>query len=100
MSAQATPTGGWVELPDRSGDGLDVRLLWNRSTGSVKVTVTRVAACRSAELRVAPRDALTAFHHPLRVSRACSEGARADLSRDRLTPHSLRAREVDSASGS
>ena len=63
MSAHTT-TGKWVELADRAGDGLDVRLLWNRSTGSVKVTVTRVATGRTAELRVAPQDALTAFHHP------------------------------------
>jgi hypothetical protein len=65
-SAQAR---GWVELADRDGDGLDVRLFWNRSDGRVKVRVTRVAADRVAELDVAPEDALTAFHHPFAYRR-------------------------------
>jgi hypothetical protein len=64
MSASTTTRESWVELADRAGDGLDVRLLWNRADGRVKVTVTRVATGRRAELRVAPEDALTAFHHP------------------------------------
>jgi hypothetical protein len=74
MSAHTTPAGGWVELADRSGDGLDVRLLWNRSTGRVKVT--RVASGRTAELRVAPEDALTAFHHPFAYREPAPEGKR------------------------
>ncbi len=60
----ATTTTDWVELADRANDGLDVRLYWNRADGRVKVTVTRVHEGRTAELRVAPEDALTAFHHP------------------------------------
>ncbi len=59
-----TTTSDWVELADRAGDGLDIRLLWNRADGRIKVTVTRVEAGRTAELRVAPEDALDAFHHP------------------------------------
>jgi hypothetical protein len=65
MSAQTTTsTDSWVELADRSGDGLDVRLLWDRATGRLKVTVTSFASGRTAEVRVAPEDALEAFHHP------------------------------------
>ena len=64
MSVNATHTEDWVDLADRSNDGLDVRLLWNRADGRVKVTVTRITSGRTAELRVTPADALTAFHHP------------------------------------
>ena len=64
MSAATTTTTDWVELADRANDGLDVRLYWNRADGRVKVTVTRVHEGRTAELRVAPEDAMTAFHHP------------------------------------
>jgi len=69
MTTARTQTQGWVELADRQGDGLDVRLFWNRSDGRVKVTVTRVVANRVAELDVAPADALTAFHHPFAYHR-------------------------------
>jgi hypothetical protein len=65
----STHAHGWVELADRSGDGLDVRLFWNRSDGRVKVTVTRLVANRVAELDVAPEDALEAFHHPFAYRR-------------------------------
>jgi hypothetical protein len=68
MSA-SSQAQGWVELADRQGDGLDVRLFWNRSDGRVKVTVTRLVADRVAELDVAPEDALTAFHHPFAYQR-------------------------------
>jgi hypothetical protein len=63
MSTQASGEN-WVELADRMNDGLDVRLYWNRGDGRVKVTVTRMHSGRVAELRVAPGDAMTAFHHP------------------------------------
>ena len=59
-----TFTTDWVELADRAGDGLDVRLLWNRADGRIKVTVTRTTTGRQGELRVAPQDAMDAFHHP------------------------------------
>ena len=64
MSAATSTTTDWVELADRANDGLDVRLYWNRADGRVKVAVTRMATGRTAELRVAPGDALEAFHHP------------------------------------
>jgi hypothetical protein len=62
--SEATTTTDWVELADRANDGLDVRLYWNRADGRVKVAVTKVHDGRTAELRVAPGDAMTAFHHP------------------------------------
>ena len=64
-----TTASDWVELADRSGDGLDVRLLWHRASGEVKVTVLRVANGRVGELDVAPEDALEAFHHPFAYRR-------------------------------
>jgi hypothetical protein len=69
MSAGTTTTT-WVELADRAGDGLDVRLYWNRADGRVKVTVRRTATDQIGELDVAPADALDAFHHPFAYRRA------------------------------
>ena len=54
MSATAVTTSNWVELADRAGDGLEVRLYWNDSDGRVKVTVTHLATDRVAQLDVAP----------------------------------------------
>ena len=68
MSASTTTT--WVELADRAGDGLDVRLYWNSDDGRVRVTVTHVATERVAELDVPPEDALEAYHHPFAYQRA------------------------------
>ena len=70
----------WVELAERANDGLDVRLYWNRADGRVKVAVARVHTGQVAELRVAPEDALTAFHHPF----AYSEPARGARRSERL----------------
>jgi hypothetical protein len=77
--AGTTTTDGWVELADRSGDGLDVRLFWNSSDGRVKVTVTHLNTARAGELDVAPEDALTAFHHPFAYRRPKAETGRAAL---------------------
>ena len=69
MSATAITTSSWVELADRAGDGLEVRLYWNDSDGRVKVTVTHLATDRTAQLDVAPADAMEAFHHPFAYQR-------------------------------
>ena len=63
-TATATATTDWVELADRAGDGLDVRLYWNRGDGRVKVAVTRIHTGQTAEIRVAADEAMDAFHHP------------------------------------
>ena len=59
MSATTVTTSKWVELADRAGDGLEVRLYWNDTDGRVKVTVTHLA----------PPDAMEAFHHPFAYQR-------------------------------
>ena len=52
------------ELDHRHGDGISVSLLWNSQTNDVLVAVHDERADESFELRVAPADALDAFHHP------------------------------------
>jgi hypothetical protein len=75
MSATAI-TSNWVELADRAGDGLEVRLYWNSDDGRVKVTVTHLATDRVGELDVAPTDAMEAFHHPFAYQRTTIERRR------------------------
>lgn len=62
-TASAGPAG-WVELASRANDGLEITLLWHRSSGHVKVAVVDVRRDRTAEFGVAGADALAAFHHP------------------------------------
>jgi hypothetical protein len=69
----------WVELADRANDGLDVRLYWNRADGRVKVAVTRIHTGKVAELRVAPEDAMTAFHHPFAYHEPAAERSGATV---------------------
>ena len=69
MSATTVTTSKWVELADRAGDGLEVRLYWNDTDGRVKVTVTHLATDRVAQLDVVPADAMEAFHHPFAYQR-------------------------------
>jgi len=76
MSATAITTNNWVELADRAGDGLEVRLYWNSDDGRVKVTVTHVATDRVGELDVVPADAMEAFHHPFAYQRTTIERRR------------------------
>jgi hypothetical protein len=52
------------ELDHRSGDGIDVRLLWNSLTNKISVAVKDCREGRSFELQVDGSDALEAFHHP------------------------------------
>jgi hypothetical protein len=54
----------WVELARRDADGLEVVLLWNRSSNRVKVAVSDERVCHHLDLEVARRDALGAFYHP------------------------------------
>lgn len=67
MSEQANTaatTEDWIDLADRRNDGLEITLLWSRSTGRVKVTVDQAHTGRHGELEVPAADALVAFHHP------------------------------------
>jgi hypothetical protein len=59
-----TPENPIRELDRRTGDGIDVRLLWNSVTDRVLVAVADERSGDSFELRVTGADALDAFHHP------------------------------------
>jgi hypothetical protein len=52
------------ELAHRSGDGLEVTLLWFEDTGQVAVRVLDSRSVDRFEVRIDPADALDAFHHP------------------------------------
>jgi len=52
------------ELDHRSGDGIDVTLLWYPDTSRVSVAVVDVRSGEAFELTVPPADALEAFRHP------------------------------------
>jgi hypothetical protein len=54
----------WLELAKRASDGLEVVLLWDRSSNRVKVAVSDQRLCHYLDLEVARPDALSAFHHP------------------------------------
>jgi hypothetical protein len=58
------------ELDSRSGDGLDVRLLWNPADGSIVVTVDDARTEEAFVIAVAATDALEAFHHPFAYAAA------------------------------
>jgi hypothetical protein len=54
----------WRELATREGDGLQVVLLWSKSTDRVKVSVLDEKLGEAFDLDIAGADALSAFHHP------------------------------------
>jgi hypothetical protein len=53
----------WIDLASRDNDGLEITLLWNESSGRVKVAVADSRLGDRFELDVARTDALGAFHH-------------------------------------
>lgn len=53
-----------AELAYRQGAGIEVTLLWHRTSGQLTVSVTDTASDASFELPVAADEALAAFHHP------------------------------------
>jgi len=54
----------WEELDHRSGDGVDVYLLWNRSTDDLSVRVLDAHSGDAFALKVEPKAALDVFNHP------------------------------------
>ncbi len=54
----------WQELARRTGGGIEVALLWNKSRNLVKVVVNDARLCHHIDFEVAGADALSAFHHP------------------------------------
>jgi len=55
---------GLCELDQRSGNGLEVTLLWSERTGTVFVCVEDEHSGTGFHFAVDPADALEAFHHP------------------------------------
>jgi len=67
MTSTLTPTFRATaprELDARSGDGIEVRLLWYADTDTVTIEVVDVTHTQTFELAVDPAAALDAFHHP------------------------------------
>ena len=58
------------ELDARSGDGLDIRLLWNPAEDALTVTVADERTEEFFVIPVARADALEAFHHPFAYAAA------------------------------
>jgi hypothetical protein len=56
------------ELDQRSGNGLEVTLLWSERTGSVFVCVDDEQTDARFHFAVDPADALEAFRHPFGYS--------------------------------
>jgi hypothetical protein len=54
----------WEELARRTGNGVEVALLWNRSVDLVKVVVSDGRLCHHVDLDIAGADALRAFREP------------------------------------
>jgi hypothetical protein len=52
------------ELDHRTGDGIDVQLLWDPQTNRVSVGVADERTGEVLLFEVDARDALDAFHHP------------------------------------
>ncbi len=52
------------ELDHRSGDGIDVRLLWNSRTNHVSIAVEDERSGEAFVLEVPGSDAREAFNHP------------------------------------
>ena len=54
----------WIELAKRASNGLEVVLLWDRSSNRVKVALSDKRLCHHLDFQVAREDALSAFYHP------------------------------------
>ena len=65
------------ELAHRSGDGLDVTLVWYPSRNDVAVRISDVRSGENFELRVEPAAALDAFEHPFAYASAPARQAAA-----------------------
>jgi hypothetical protein len=58
------------ELDSRSGDGLEIRLLWDPADDALTVTVADVRTEESFVIPVAAADAREAFNHPFAFAAA------------------------------
>jgi hypothetical protein len=78
----ATTISQAKELDARSGNGIDVQLLWYPATNTVTVSVHDASRDHSFELAVEPARALEAFHHPF----AFASFSRVPFAVDSLIP--------------
>jgi hypothetical protein len=60
----ATAATQWRQLARRTGDGVEVTLLWNRSVNRVKVAVSDERLCHFVDLDMVEADRLSAFREP------------------------------------
>jgi hypothetical protein len=66
------------ELARRAGDGIEVSLVWNNQTNSVRVRVFDGRSGDRFELPVDGRDALDAYNHPFAYTTRTHRPMRAD----------------------
>jgi hypothetical protein len=59
-----TEATDWRELARRSGNGIDVALLWSKSSNRLKLSVFDTRFEEHLDLEVLAADALSAFKHP------------------------------------
>jgi hypothetical protein len=58
----------FVELDTRHGDGLTVRLEWDRDTGQTQIVVIDARRDGLIAFNIPPADAADAFRHPFRYA--------------------------------
>jgi hypothetical protein len=59
-----TAQSHWRELARRTGNGVEVALLWDRSTKRVKVMVSDGLLCHHVDFELNGANTLGAFHDP------------------------------------
>ena len=64
IEAASVTDDDWRELASRSGDGLQISLVWSKSDDRVKVTVFDQRLDESFDIEADGADALSAFKHP------------------------------------
>jgi hypothetical protein len=66
----SAPVDDWRELAARENDGLEVRLVWSKAVGRVKVRVRDAKDGGRFDLDVPGADALSVFYHPFAYASA------------------------------
>jgi hypothetical protein len=61
-----TPRAGiqWLELARRTGNGVELTLLWSEPGNRVKVALNDGRVCHHVDLELARDEGLGAFHYP------------------------------------
>jgi hypothetical protein len=71
----STAATQWSELARRTGGGVEVQLLWNRTANRVKVAITENGLCHHVDFDLTAPEALSVFHRPF--TKAASRLARS-----------------------